>query len=76
MSLIEKIIFVSDYIEPGRDFSDKLPMYRMIAIADINLVTMNILKDTLDYLESLNVEIDSLTKETYAFYKNLISNRS
>ena len=76
MSLIEKIIFVSDYIEPGRDFSDKLPMYRMIAMADINLVTMNILKDTLDYLESLNVEIDSLTKETYAFYKNLISNRS
>ena len=48
MSLIEKIIFVSDYIEPGRDFSDKLPMYRMIAMADINLVCMNILKDTLD----------------------------
>lgn len=76
MSLIEKIIFVSDYIEPGRDFSDKLPMYRMIAMADINLVTMNILKDTLDYLESLNVEIDSLTRETFAFYKNLITERN
>jgi len=75
MSLIEKIIFVSDYIEPGRNFSEKLPMYRMIAMADINLVCMNILKDTLDYLESINAEIDPLTKETYAFYKDLIKNR-
>ena len=70
MSLIEKIIFVSDFIEPGRTHSEKLPMYRMIAMADINLVCMNILKDTLDYLESLNEEIDPLTKETYIFYKD------
>ena len=76
MSLIEKIIFVSDYIEPGRDFSEKLPMYRMIAMADIDLVCMNILKDTLDHLESINAEINPLTKETYAFYKDLIKNRS
>ena len=76
MSLIEKIIFVSDFIEPGRDFSEKLPMYRMIAMADINLVCMNILKDTLDYLEAQNEEIEPLTKETYAFYKNLINVRS
>ena len=75
MSLIEKIIFVSDFIEPGRTHSEKLPMYRMIAMADINLVCMNILKDTLDYLESLNEEIDPLTKETYIFYKHLISKR-
>lgn len=75
MSLIEKIIFVSDFIEPGRTHSEKLPMYRMIGMADINLVCMNILKDTLDYLESLNEEIDPLTKETYIFYKDLISKR-
>ena len=75
MSLIEKIIFVSDFIEPGRTHSEKLPMYRMIAMADINLVCMNILKDTLDYLESLNEEFDPLTKETYIFYKDLISKR-
>ena len=76
MSLIEKIIFVSDFIEPGRDFSEKLPMYRMIAMADINLICMNILKDTLDYLEAQNEEIEPLTKETYAFYKNLINERN
>ncbi|MCR5846774.1 MAG: nicotinate-nucleotide adenylyltransferase [Lachnospiraceae bacterium] len=75
MSLIEKIIFVSDFIEPGRTHSDKLPMYRMIAMADLDLVCMNVLKDTIDYLNSLNEEIDSITLETYSFYKELISKR-
>ena len=75
MSLIEKIIFISDYIEPSRTHSDKLPMYRMIAMVDINLVCMNILKDTIDYLESINKKIDSKTIETYQFYKKLIEER-
>ena len=78
MSMLEKIIFVADYIEPNRTHSDKLPMYRMIAKADIDLVCMNILKDTLDYLETKKadgVEVDPLTLETYNFYKELIANR-
>lgn len=75
MSLIEKIIFISDYIEPNRTHSDKLPMYRMIAMADINIVCMNILKDTLDYLESINKKTDEMTVLTYQYYKKLISER-
>ena len=78
MSMLEKIIFVADYIEPNRTHSDKLPMYRMIAKADIDLVCMNILKDTLDYLETKKadgVEVDPLTLETYKYYKELISKR-
>ena len=78
MSMLEKIIFVADFIEPNRTHSDKLPMYRMIAKADIDLVCMNILKDTLDYLETKKadgVEVDPMTLETYNFYKELIANR-
>ena len=75
MSIIEKIIFVSDFIEPNRTHSDKLPMYRMIAMADIDLVCMNILKDTLDYINSKDEPIDPMTQETYDFYKDLISKR-
>lgn len=78
MSMLEKIIFVSDYIEPNRTHSDKLPMYRMIAQVDIDLVCMNILKDTLDYLETRKadgIEVDSMTLETYNFYKDLIAKR-
>jgi nicotinate-nucleotide adenylyltransferase len=78
MTMLEKIIFVADFIEPNRTHSDKLPMYRMIAKADIDLVCMNILKDTLDYLETKKadgVEVDPMTLETYNFYKELIANR-
>lgn len=77
MSILEKIIFISDAIEPNRDYSEKLPMYRMIANVDIDLVCMNILKDTLDHLNSTQEkqEIDSKTIETYEYYKALISSR-
>ncbi len=75
MTLMEKIIFVSDFIEPNRTHSDKLPMYRMIAMADLNLVCMNVLKDTIDYLNSKGEEIDPITEETYNYYKKLISER-
>ncbi len=78
MNMLEKIIFISDFIEVGRTHSEKLPMYRMIATVDIDLVCMNILKDISDYLHS-NEEtkdlIDPMTEETYKFYKNLISER-
>ncbi len=75
MTLMEKIIFVSDFIEPNRTHSDKLPMYRMIAMVDLNLVCMNVLKDTIDYLNSKAEEIDPITEETYNYYKKLISER-
>ncbi len=77
MSILEKIIFISDAIEPNRDYSEKLPMYRMIANVDIDLVCMNILKDTLDHLNSTEEkqEMDSKTIETYEYYKALISSR-
>ncbi|MCR4649544.1 MAG: nicotinate-nucleotide adenylyltransferase [Lachnospiraceae bacterium] len=78
MNMLEKIIFISDFIEVGRTHSEKLPMYRMIATVDIDLVCMNILKDISDYLNS-NEEtkklIDPMTEETYKFYKKLISDR-
>ncbi len=77
MSILEKPIFISDAIEPNRDYSEKLPMYRMIANVDIDLVCMNILKDTLDHLNSTEEkqEMDSKTIETYEYYKALISSR-
>lgn len=76
MSLLEKIIFVADYIEPGRRHSDKLPAYRELAMTDLNKVTAHILKDSLKYLvekESVqNVIIDPMTRETFEFYKKYL----
>ena len=36
MSLLEKIIFVADYIEPGRFSAKNLPLVRKMAFADID----------------------------------------
>lgn len=78
MSLLEQIIFVSDYIEPGRTHSDKLPSYRTIVMENLNLVTAKILKDTLKYLKKQadkKVIIDPLTQETYEFYKKFLNEK-
>lgn len=76
MSLLEQIIFVADYIEPGRHHSDKLPEYRKLAMKDLNKVTACILKDTLEYLESKHADkyavVDPTTRETYEFYKKYL----
>lgn len=76
MNLLEQIIFVADYIEPGRKHSDKLPEYRKLAKKDINKVTAYILRDTLEYLESKHADasavVDPATRETYEFYKKYL----
>lgn len=76
MNLTEQIIFVADYIEPGRKHSDKLPYYRELAIEDLNKVTALILKDTLEYLNSKNAkknsDIDPKTYETFEYYKKFL----
>ncbi len=76
MTLAEQIIFVADYIEPGRHHSDKLPYYRELAMKDLNKVTAFILKDTLEYLDSKNnkknADIDPMTRETFEYYKKYL----
>lgn len=68
MSMLEKIIFVADYIEPNRTQAPNLTMIREIAFQNIDLAVEKILKDTLDYLSSSNDEIDPMTEKTYQYY--------
>lgn len=68
MSLLEKIIFVSDYIEPNRKPIVELDLIRKEAFEDIDKCVIHILKNTLNYLEKSNVQIDVMTQKTYDFY--------
>ncbi|MBE5939862.1 MAG: HD domain-containing protein [Lachnospiraceae bacterium] len=70
MSLLEKIIFVADYIEPGRDKAANLTFLRKIAFVNLDETIYHICKDTIYYLNSLNSIIDVKTLETYEYYKN------
>lgn len=69
MSLLEKIVWLSDYIEPGRKQAPNLPEIRRIAFEDLDKALIMALENTLSYLKGGNMEIDSMTQKTYDFYK-------
>lgn len=68
MSLLEKIIFVADYIEPGRKQAPNLKEIRKLAFEDLDMALLKILEDTLEYLKSTEGEIDPMTVKTYEYY--------
>lgn len=72
MSLLEKIIFIADYIEPGRDQAPNLEAIRKSAFEDIDRTLLWILEDTLAYLHSGGGETDPMTQKTYDYYKERI----
>lgn len=72
MSLLEKIIFIADYIEPQRKAAAHLDEIRRLAFLDINKALCLILKDTLAYLKKLDKKIDVTTEQTYNYYKTLV----
>lgn len=72
MSMLEKIVFIADYIEPGRNHSSRLPELRRLAFQDLDKALVEILKDTLRYLKGTGNDIDPMTQRTYDYYrKNL-----
>ncbi len=75
MILLEKIIFVADYIEPNRDKAPNLKSIRQQAFIDIDFALLEILKDTLNYLETIKVEIDEMTYKTYEYYKDYCAHK-
>lgn len=70
MSLLEKIIYIADYIEPGRKQAPNLELIRKTAFEHLDKALLMILEDTLAYLQSGKNEIDHMTQLTYEYYKN------
>lgn len=75
MSLLDKIIFVADYIEPQRKKQPNLVGIRELAFIDIDKALLWILEDTLTFLRASSGEIDPMTEKTYHYYKELIENQ-
>ncbi len=72
MTDLDKIVFVADYIEPGRDKAPNLAKVRKLAFEDLDGAVRRILKDTLEYLEGekgSDSEIDPMTAKTYEYYQ-------
>ena len=74
MSLLEKILYVADYIEPNRCKAPNLDEIRHLAFVDLDECTCRISEATLAYLRAGNKCIDSATEETYLFYRQKLEN--
>ena len=76
MSLLEKIIYAADYIEPNRKPLPKLDEIRKEAYKDLDLCILHILASILDHLKRSGAELDPMTNETFLYYDKLIKERS
>lgn len=75
MTLLEKIIFTADYIEPHRDRAKNLNEIRELAFSDLDRAVLVISEQTLAFLAKTGTEIDTSTEETFRYYRELINNR-
>ena len=75
MSLLEKIIYIADYIEPGREELPNMAEVRKLAFHDIDACLYRILKDSLVYLDSRNIPIDPMTEKSYHYYKEKLDQK-
>lgn len=69
MNMLDKIIYIADYIEPGRDKAPNLELIRSLAYKDLDTCMAQILYDTLNYLQTRGGSIDPTTELTYHFYE-------
>lgn len=68
MSLLEKILFIADYIEPSRKQAPNLKEIRKLAFQDLDEALLYVLRDTLEYLKSTGTDFDPMTQKTYDYY--------
>lgn len=69
MNLLEKIIYIADYIEPTRTYFDGLERARYLAYENIDEAMFYILKNTIKFNEKKGRLIHDLSKEAYEYYK-------
>lgn len=72
MSLLEKIVYISDYIEPNRKEIPGLVEIRSIVFNDLNRAVYLSSGNTIQYLKASNNQIDPMTIKTYEFYGGIL----
>lgn len=72
MTMLDKIVYIADYIEPNRNQAPNLSVVRDLAFKNIDLCLLTILEDSLDYLDKKKAAVDPMTKETYDYYANCV----
>lgn len=75
MTNFEKIIFIADYIEPGRKMLPNMEVIREVSFQNLDKAMYLILKNTLTYLRGERMgsqePIDPYTVTAYEYYKKI-----
>lgn len=71
MTMLDKIVFIADYIEPNRKDFDGLEEVRALAYTNIDLAVKETLEYTIEYEEQRGRILHPLTTEALEDYKNL-----
>lgn len=69
MSLLDKILYIADYIEPRRYKIKDLPAIRRLAFEDLDEALFQIMGGTLRYLKESGTYADIMTQNAYHYYK-------
>lgn len=75
MTLLDKILYVADYIEPRRYKAAELPAMRKLAFEDLDLACLSIMEGILKYLNSKGCPIDSMTEAACEDMRRVVADR-
>lgn len=76
MGLLDKILYVADFIEPRRPAIPNLEEMRKLAFVDLDETLFLTMEGILRYLEESNTCVDEMTKEAYDYYKTVREEQS
>ena len=71
MGILEKIIYIADFIEPNRRPLRRMEEIRYLAFQDLDAAMLLTVQNVLEYLDATGKRIDDVTRETYEYYKKL-----
>ena len=75
MGMLDKILYIADYIEPRRDKASNLARMRYLAFQDLDETVYQILEGTLGYLSAKGGFVHPTTRQAYEYYKKQQKNR-
>lgn len=70
MTLLEKIVYIADFIEPNRKPLEDMDIIRKEAFSDIDKCLAHILHNSVIYLKTIGKECDDATMKAYEYYKS------
>lgn len=72
MGMLDKILYIADYIEPRRNKASNLEQMRYLAFQDLEQTMYEILKGTLEYLKKRDADVDPMTQCAYEYFRGIV----